>query len=470
MGRRRENGLKGRQLNAISLFTGAMGLDLGLEKAGFKVRVAVECDPVAVQTIKKNRPKLKVIPHPIEHVPAKRILKDAGLRAGKVDLVIGGPCCQPFSTAGNRKSVKDDEGGRLFNSYIRIIRDIRPRFFVMENVPGILSAARKHRPLIERGPGHPKLQPEERLGSAFRLMLRELRRLGYYILWGVLNSADFGVPQARRRVIFIGSRDGEDISLPGATHFKDGKGTKRWVPIKKVLKGVRSKRSQIGRIPPKWLKYVKIVPEGGNWQDLPKSIRRFAMGGALKSWGGRNGFFRRLSWNEPSPSLTTRPTSKATLLCHPEKDRPLSTPEYARIQQFPDGWEFAGSLSQQYRQIGNAVPVGLGAAIGRQLRKLFLATPKRHPSRRKTIRCADPELERRLRERPATILNPPRMRRYEGVEAFRKWMKLSKGRSRAVVLGKYVSGTNGCGLNGKIRLPLKAKSPRLKTARARPAH
>lgn len=114
-------------------------------------------------------------------------------------------------------------------------------------------------------------------------------------------------------------------------------------------------------------KYIHMVPEGGNWRDLPEEIIPVAMGGAYQSGGGKVGFYRRLSYNQPAPTITTSPAQKATMLCHPTQDRPLSIKEYARIQQFPDDWIFKGTLSAKYRQIGNAVPVGLAEAIGRAI-------------------------------------------------------------------------------------------------------
>ena len=113
------------------------------------------------------------------------------------------------------------------------------------------------------------------------------------------------------------------------------------------------------------LKFLKMVPEGGNWRDLPEDIIPIAMGGAYKSGGGKVGFYRRLSYDQPSPTVVTSPVQKATMMCHPTQNRPLSVKEYARIQQFPDDWVFTGTTAAKYRQIGNAVPVGLAEAIGK---------------------------------------------------------------------------------------------------------
>ncbi len=353
-----------RKPTIISLFSGALGLDLGLEKAGFKTVVAVENNKHACETIRLNRKDIKVIERDIHQVSTQAILEAANLKVGEATIVSGGPSCQTFSTAGSRNSFNDPRGG-LFREFLRIVREARPRFFVMENVPGMLSAAIRHRPLKERGPGFPPLHPDEELGSALRLILEELKKTGYYVVFDVLSAADFGVPQTRERVIFIGSRDGELIAIPKPSHSEYKlEAKKRWVTLEKAIRNLNDDQPEFVQLPPKSKKYLVDVPEGGNWKDLSPQKQSEAMGKAYNSWGGRVGFFRRLSWNKPSPSLTTSPISKATMLCHPTELRPLSVKEYTRIQQFPKSWKFAGSTAQKYMQIGNAVPIGLGKAIG----------------------------------------------------------------------------------------------------------
>ena len=193
------------KFKTISLFSGALGLDIGLARAGFSICVAVENDKHAVETINKNKNKLRnikniqVIDRDIHEVKTKEILEKCGLKKGEVTLITGGPACQTFSTAGGRASLGDPRGN-LFVQYIRIINEAQPRFFIMENVKGILSAAIKHRPLNKRGPGFPQLSSDEKLGSGFREILTKLQKTGYYIIFGLLNSADFGVPQKRERL------------------------------------------------------------------------------------------------------------------------------------------------------------------------------------------------------------------------------------------------------------------------------
>lgn len=424
-----------KRLSVISLFSGALGLDLGLEEAGFEVRVAVECNKFAAETIQKNRPKLPLITKRIEEVSTKEILQKARLKKGEATVVTGGPSCQAFSTAGQRGSVSDPRGG-MFREFLRVVKEAQPRFFIMENVRGVLSAAVKHRPLNKRGPGFPQLTKEEELGSALKVILNELRGLGYYVVFDVVNAADYGVAQTRERVLFIGSRDGEPIEIPTRTHAKapiPGSGVLPWVSLREGLKGLRERTPVFNELSPKNKKLMALVPEGGDWRDLPKRKQRQALGRAYISWGGRVGFFRRLAWNRPAPALTTRPDSKATMFCHPRKLRTLSVGEYSRLQGFPKSWSFAGGPAKQYVQIGNAVPVKLGKAAGQAIKDAM-----RRKIRVKTgvVRCASQDLLDRMARRPLTILNPPRMRRHKKVGTARRWLA---GRKRDAIF-MMVSG------------------------------
>lgn len=408
-----------KPIPVISLFSGAMGLDLGLEQAGFKIVLAVECDAQAVATIKLNQPNLSVINRRIEDVTSTEILSMAGLKRGDDFIVSGGPSCQSFSTAGQRRSLGDPRGG-LFRHFLRVVEETQPKFFIMENVKGMLSAAIMHRPLIERGPGFPELKSDEELGSAFKVITQELRLLNYYTTFDVLNSANYGTPQCRERIIFIGSRDGKEIQMPPTTHAKVPSGKLHtWVSLRSVIGRFKDTNPPGIKLRPNDERYLRLVPEGGNWRDLPPEIQKLAMGGALNSWGGRSGFFRRLSWDRPSPALTTQPNSKATLLCHPSELRPLSLREYARIQQFPDTWKFAGSTISQYRQIGNAVPVGLGAALGRAILTAWNKRNGKKPLG--VVETHNKDLIRKMSARPITILNPPIMRKADNKSGETEW-------------------------------------------------
>jgi len=405
----------------ISLFSGALGLDLGLEQAGFRVRVAVESNKFAAETIRKNRPDIVVLEKDIRDLTTKEILDAARLKPGEAAVVTGGPSCATFSTVGQRESLTDPRGG-LFREFLRVVREAKPRYFVMENVRGILSAAVKHRPLAKRGPGYPALDPEERLGSALKIILEDLVRLRYRAVYKLLNTADFGVPQVRHRVVFVGSRDGEAVALPVPTHTPA-----EWVTLEDALADLDNTAAEYTTLPKGKAKYLKLVPPGGNWRDLPLRFQKAALGRAFDSWGGRNGFCRRLAWDRPSPALTTRPDSKATILCHPDELRPLSVQEYARIQQFPEDWEFAGGAPQKYKMIGNAVPLGLGKAVGEVLAGLMRKRSKVRLDR--AVVCVDEELAARIAHRREVILNPPRMRRHQSLSAARRWSARSRSGS-----------------------------------------
>ena len=362
--------VKERLYPVVSLFSGAMGLDLGLKAAGLSVQVAQDIDPWCVRTTLANGQEciggdLRQL---IEEDPKCGFLRKKTGLSKKRDLfaVVGGPPCQSFSTAGKRQAVNDPRGS-LFKEFCHVIRELRPRFFVMENVKGLLSAAISHRPIAERDNGHPLL-PEEIQGSAFKIILQEFKKLGYKVIYNILDAVYYGVPQFRERLVIIGSRDHEDIFLPVPTHFQLHQNPDhQWQILQKAISDLENNPGPCAVFSEERLKYLKMIPSGGNWHDLPKELLQTAMGGAYNSSGGKVGFYRRLDYRQPSPTLVTSPVQKATMLCHPIKDRPLSVREYARIQQFPDGWKITGNLSDCYRQIGNAVPVGLGKAIGRAL-------------------------------------------------------------------------------------------------------
>src|SRR5437868_1620527 len=277
----------------ISLFSGALGLDLGLEDAGLKIAVAVEKNLTAVETIKLNRKaKLPVIDDPIEDVSAADILKKAGLKKREAFVLTGGPCCQTFSTAGKRKSLSDASRGLLFRDFKRIVAETQPRFFVMENVKGMLSAAVHHRPLNEREPGFPPLSQDEVYGSALKVICDELSELNYYIIFALVNCADYGVPQKRHRVIFIGSRDGEEIIIPPPTH-SNSNGKQSWQTLRVSIGKLRQGRPRFVPFSKDQIRFLKLLDVGQNWRDLPAHLQEQALGAAFVSWGGRSGFCRR---------------------------------------------------------------------------------------------------------------------------------------------------------------------------------
>lgn len=366
---------------SIGLFAGAFGLDLGMEQAGFHTVSVVEIDPDATKTIALNRPHLaqSAVPRDIQHgISAETLLEEGGrvldlgrpLRRGEVDLVTGGPPCQSFSTAGKRQSIGDSRGS-LFMDFIRIVEEVQPRFFVMENVRGLLSAPLRHRPHAQRGASFLPLEPDEIQGEALRVVLAEMKKIGYSVVYKLIDAADYGVPQNRLRVIFIGSRDSEPVTFPPPTHCKGGAKLPEWRTLRSALAGLVDPKPEFVAYSQSRLKYLKLLEAGQNWKHLPDELKQEAMGGAYKSGGGKVGFYRRLTWDKPSPTVTTSPHQKATDMCHPEELRPLSVRECARIQTFQDDWSFYGSTASKYRQIGNAVPVQLARAIGEHIYKLI---------------------------------------------------------------------------------------------------
>lgn len=358
---RRQNNNENRDV--ISFFSGAMGLDIGLMKAGLSIAIGQDFDNACVQTMKANGHL--GLAGDIRGIDPKDILTIAKLEREQPFLVCGGPPCQPFSTAGKRLGINDPRGS-LFMDYVRMIDYIRPRFFIMENVKGLLSAAIKHVPIIDREACI--LDSDIQPGSVLKVILSEFSKLGYKTIYGVLDSVNYGVPQFRERFVIIGSRDNEDIFLPMPTHFQLHQSpTYLWSTLRSAIEDLEDYKGECATFSNERMALLKTVPEGGNWRDLSADVVEAAMGGAYNSGGGKVGFYRRLSYDQPSPTLVTSPVQKASMLCHPTQNRPLSIREYARIQQFPDEWIFTGTVAAKYRQIGNAVPVGLAEALGRAI-------------------------------------------------------------------------------------------------------
>ena len=425
-----------RPLPVISLFSGGFGLDLGLDQAGFDIRVAVEANKRAAGTIDRNRAagvirsNVEVVCEKIENLSTAEILSLGGLEPGDPMVVSAGPSCQSFSTVGQRRSL-DDPRGTLFREFLRVVAEARPRFFVMEQVRGVLSAAVTHRPLSQRGPGHPPLAPEEQHGSAFRLILRELADSGYYTVFNLVNVADYGVGQVRHRVLFIGSRDGEDVRIPVPTHSETAEdGRAPWRTLRDVLEGVDDPEPAHLSLSPATARLLAEIPAGCNWRALPEELQRQGLGKAFASWGGRAGFFRRLTWDRPAPALTTRPDSRATLFGHPTELRTLSVREYAAVQGFPGAYEFEGPVGAQYKQIGNAVPPPIGRALGVEMLRLIGARKRTRLTRVGRVACESAALLAKFEARPRTVMDPPRMRVVKDLAAARAWMAEAGGGAR----------------------------------------
>lgn len=367
------------KLKALSFFSGAMGLDQGLEKAGIHLLLACEFDKTCRRTIIANRPDIALLGD-IWKYDSAQIRLAAGLgQDDEIDVMVGGPPCQAFSTAGARRSFHD-ERGNAFLRYVDLILEMRPRFAVIENVRGLLSAPMAHTPHSARV-GDWKPEPEERPGGALMHVLGLLRAGGYGVSFNLYNAANFGVPQSRERVIMLCSRDGEKLPHLVPTHSQDGSfGLPKWRTLREALEGVDPKAGDHEEFPEDRLRFYRMLGSGQYWKHLPKDLHREALGGSLDAGGGKTGFLRRLDWDKPSCTLVTSPTMPATDICHPVEDRPLSVQEYARIQQFPDDWIVCGSLTDRYKQIGNAVPVGLGEAVGRAILAHMAGKDERPPA------------------------------------------------------------------------------------------
>ncbi len=344
-------------------------MDLGLEKAGFEPALACEVDKFCLETIKKNKPDLPVISD-IRNYTAEEIRKYAGIGNDQIDLIVGGPPCQAFSTAGKRKSF-EDERGNVFIKYIELATELKAKFIVIENVRGLLSAALEHRPINQRSGDFPPLTDEEKAGGALKLIISYLESKGYGVSFNLYNSANYGSPQIRERVVIVASSDGKKLPYLLPTHSDDPQfNLPKWRTFRDAVAGIKSENNEECAVfPEKRLKYYKFLKNGQNWKNLPEELQREAMGKSFESGGGKTGFLRRLAWDRPSPTVVTSPTMPATDLAHPEEDRPLSVAEYARIQEFPDDWVFAGNTTQKYKQIGNAVPGSIGFAIGNLLKR-----------------------------------------------------------------------------------------------------
>jgi DNA (cytosine-5)-methyltransferase 1 len=351
----------------LSFFSGALGLDIGLERAGLRPLSVNEFDPVICETIRINRPHLRLYDFDIRRLSATFLCNDLGIHRGDLFAIVGGPPCQAFSTAGRRLGLNDDRGN-VFLHFIHLILELQPKYAIFENVRGLLSAPLRHRPHELRGSGHPPLQDDEKPGGALLHILDLLEAGGYSTTFTLYNSANYGVPQIRERLIFFASREGAAIPFIPPTHSETGRnGLPRWRTVRQAIKRCSKKTDECGKFPEKRMQYFNMLKAGQNWRDLPARVQRTAMGESWYANGGKTGFYRRLAWDKPSPTLVTRPTMPATALCHPEEPRPLSVCEYAAIQTFPDDYLFMGNLDDRYRQIGNAVPPLFGEAIGKHI-------------------------------------------------------------------------------------------------------
>lgn len=375
------------RFKTISLFSGGMGLDVGMELVSrFDLLLCVEKVPAFCETIRANQAagvlptKLQVLEADIKTLDPVKIRDGLGLKAGELDVLVGGPPCQSFSTAGKRGTVQDPRGTLLWD-YLRFVEAFQPKFFLMENVRGLLSAALKHRQIkLRPGKGGEELEDDELPGSVIRLFCEDLNRMTgatYHMDCFEVNSVNYGAPQIRERAIFIGNRFNAVVDFPNPTHgparetngtFDDllfGQSTLQpWRTLRDVIGDLKETNPTILDFSPRKKSYLAMVPPGANWRSLPEDIQKESMGAAWLAKGGRSGWWRRLTMDLPCPTLVTMPNHASTSLCHPTETRALSLREYARIQEFPDSWIFCGSTAEKYAQVGNAVPVCLAKVAG----------------------------------------------------------------------------------------------------------
>lgn len=324
---------------AIELFAGAGGLALGLEKAGFECVLLNDFDKYACETLKKNRPAWNVIQDDIRKIDFKPYRYN-------VDLLAGGFPCQAFSYAGKKLGFEDTRG-TLFHEYARAVNEIQPDVFLAENVRGLLN--------------HDG-------GRTLSTMISVLEGLGYHVYEPrVLKAIFYRVPQKRERLIIVGVR--KDLHK---SQFEFPSPYNKIYTVKDALKAGELYPEDVPaspgqKYPEAKAKVLSRVPPGGYWKDLPLPVQKAYMKKSFYLGGGKTGIARRMSWDEPCLTLTCAPAQMQTERCHPVDTRPFTVREYARIQTFPDEWIFQGSIQQQYKQIGNAVPVNLGFEIGKSL-------------------------------------------------------------------------------------------------------
>ena len=333
-----------RPYTSVELFAGAGGLALGMEMAGFQHVLLNEFDHEACETLRVNRPGWNVVEEDIHTVDF------TGLK-GKVDFLSGGFPCQAFSYAGKRRGFEETRG-TLFFELARAVKEIQPKVFLCENVKGLR---------------------EHDNGRTLETITNVIEELGYSLIPPrVLKAVMFKVPQKRERLFLVAVRKdlADKVSFDWPAPYRRVM-TLRDAFFAGDLYPVDVPESEGQQYPEKKKNVMDLVPMGGDWRDLPEEVAKEYMKGSYNLGGGKTGMARRLSLDEPSLTLTCAPAQKQTERCHPTQTRPLTVREYARIQSFPDDWNFSGNMSSKYKQIGNAVPVNLAYAMGRAVIRLM---------------------------------------------------------------------------------------------------
>jgi len=355
----------------VDLFCGAGGLSEGFRQAGFHVLAGSDYDDTAGRTFAATHPEAKFLGGPIQNLKVSDFLEATGLVPGELDVLVGGPPCQGYSVYNHQRGVHDPRAG-LFNEYLRIVAGLKPRWLVMENVSGLTSIAN---------------------GGIIREIEAGMDRLGYKVKWKILKAEEYGVPQERRRIFFVANRIGAPIVFPEPTH---GEGLTPFVTVwdaisdlpqlkngdaigietyatppvnpyqKELRKSVRrltnhsaSRLSSVNEL------RMKHIPAGGSWRDIPFDLLPEGMKRAKRSDHTKR--YGRPRKSDLSCTVLTKCDVHWGAYIHPEQDRAISVREAARFQSFPDSFEFMGSRTEQYVQVGNAVPPLLGRAVAKAL-------------------------------------------------------------------------------------------------------
>lgn len=351
-----------KTLTVVDIFAGAGGLSLGFEQAGFNVLFAVENDKYSAETYKSNRSTLDeaVLCENIENVDFKAQLKKQGKKPGEVDILIGGPPCQGFSTSNTKNRNMDNPLNHLFKEYIRAVKEIKPQWVLLENVEGIA-----------------KFES----GTIVKRITTELKNNGYESNWKILNAADYGIPQIRKRFFLIGNNVGSKYVFPKPTHglfdttyvsvkdaisdlphLKNGNNVDEVEyrynindcsdyqrEMRKACKSNKCHNNLVTANSEIVVERYKHIPQGGNWKDIPNKL--------MKNYNNKinchSGIYRRLDWNKPSIVISN---FRKNMLIHPSQNRNISIREAARIQSFPDNYKICGPLSSQQQQVANCVP------------------------------------------------------------------------------------------------------------------
>ena len=359
-------------LSVIDLFCGAGGLSEGFRQAGYHVLAANDFFDAAGETFAATHPEAKFLPGPIQQYAADDFLKAAGLEAGELDVLVGGPPCQGFSVYNHQRGLHDERSS-LYQEYLRIVAGLRPNWIVLENVTGMTSAGG---------------------GAAVKAILDGLEGLGYSVEAKILRAEEYGVPQERRRIVFIGNRIGLPIEFPSPTH---GPGLLPFTTVEDAISdlpclingggdegiaifasearsafqselrggsnGVRNHAA--AKLASVNLERLKHIPQGGSWRDIPVDLLPAGMKRAKRSDHTKR--YGRLSWTGMASTILTKCDPHWGAYFHPDQNRTVTVREAARLQSFPDFFQFKGSRTEQYVQVGNAVPPLLGRAIAQRI-------------------------------------------------------------------------------------------------------